>query len=260
MNILTQIKYWIIPLILILHSVALSQIVIGTESIKTDESTDKVKEKANKTSNSNGLINKERTQIYISASPMYTFRTLRTNEGLFGQELGERANEVGAWVWNYGLGIRSPLNNHFTLEIGTMLSRNRETYRFEESDSMYAYQNTYRHVAVPIQLAYTTGNELSIYCAVGFMPKAFISQRQDINYKAPQGFEQQESEILRNGYNLFLVDAIMSLGLRFETAQNFGLFLMAEGMYQLNNNYTRQGPFVRNAFGVGLSFGMHFYM
>jgi hypothetical protein len=56
------------------------------------------------------------------------------------------------------------------------------------------------------------------------------------------------------------VDAIMSVGLRFETDQNFGLFLMAEGMYQLNNNYTRQGPFVRNALGVGLSFGMHFYM
>jgi hypothetical protein len=91
-------------------------------------------------------------------------------------------------------------------------------------------------------------------------PKPFLSERRDFEYRDAQGFMVTEKEVLKNGYQQFLVDAIGSVGIRLTTDQNFGIYLQAEGCYQLNSNYSKQGAFIRNAYGVGLSFGMQFYL
>lgn len=200
------------------------------------------------------------TEFYFGISPMYTFRTLVTNEGLFGKEVGDRENEFGEWVSSYGVGLRSGLSKHLLLDIGFGVSRNRESFSIDQPDSLFQYSNTYRHIAIPIQLGYTYGEEISFFTSIGLMPKAFLSQRRDILYRDQAGFEVDEKEIIKDGYHQFLVDAIGRIGLRFQANNNYGFYLMGEGFYQFSNNYTDQGPFVRRPYGIGLTFGFHVYL
>lgn len=200
------------------------------------------------------------TELYFGISPMYTFRTLVTNEGLFGKEVGDRENEFGEWVSSYGVGLRSGLSQHLVLDMGFGVSRNRESFSINESDSLFQYSNTYRHIAIPIQLGYTYGEEISFFASIGVMPKAFLSQRRDILYRDQAGFEVDEKEIIKDGYQQFLVDAIGRVGLRLQANNNYGFYLMGEGFYQLSNNYTNQGPFNRRPYGIGLSVGFHVYL
>jgi hypothetical protein len=200
------------------------------------------------------------TEIYFGVSPMYTFRTLVTNEGLFAQDLGDRALEFGEWVSSYGFGLRSGLSEHFLLDIGIGVSRNREAFSIDRPDSLYQYSNTYRHIAIPIQIGYTYGKEISFFTSIGLMPKAFLSKRKDIHYRDYAGFEVDEKEIIRDKYQQFLVDAVGRVGFRFQANDNYGFYLMGEGFYQLSNNYVSQGPYIRRAFGVGLSLGFHVYL
>jgi hypothetical protein len=199
------------------------------------------------------------TEIYAGISPMYTFRTLVTNEGLFGKEVGDRENEFGEWVSSYWVGLRSGLSKHIVLDIGFGVSRNRESLSIDQPDSLFQYSSTYRHIAIPIQLGYTYGEEISFFTSIGAMPKAFLSQRKDILYRDEAGFEVEEKEIIKDGYQQFLVDAIGRIGLRFQANNNYGFYLMGEGFYQLSNNYTDQGPFIRRPFGIGVSVGFHVY-
>lgn len=250
---LTDFKRSFITFLICFTTVTLDAQIITDTAPKEDKS-----KKANTPPQKNETPSS--TEIYAGISPMYTFRTLATNEGLFGEPIGDRANEFGEWVSSYGIGLRSGLSTHFVLDIGVSSSRNRESFSINEPDSLNQYSNTYRHIAVPIQLGYTVGNEVAFYASVGLQPKAFLSQRTDILYKDPAGFEVEEKEIVRDGYNQFLIDAIGRVGLRFQANDNYGLYLMGEGFYQLTNNYSDQGPFIRRAFGVGLSVGIHVYL
>ena len=200
------------------------------------------------------------TEIYVGISPMYTFRTLVTNEGLFGEEVGDRENEFGEWVSSYGVGLRSGISKHFLLDFGLGVARNREAFSIDEPDSLFQYSSTYRHIAIPIQIGYTYGQEISFFTSIGVMPKAFLSQRKDILYRDEAGFDVDEKEIIKDEYQQFLVDAIGRIGFRFQANNNYGFYLMGEGFYQLTNNYTNQGPFVRKPYGVGLSVGFHVYL
>jgi|GEM_PF-231308 len=200
------------------------------------------------------------TDIYFGVSPMYTFRTLVTNEGLFGEEVGDREQEFGSWVSSYGIGLRSGISKHFLLDFGFGVSRNREAFSINEPDSLFEYTSTYRQIAIPIQLGYTYGEEISFFMSLGLMPKAFLSQRKDILFRDQSGFEVEETEIIKNGYEQFLVDAIGRVGFRFQTSNKLGIYLMGEGFYQLSNNYTDQGPYIRRPFGIGLSMGFHIYL
>jgi hypothetical protein len=200
------------------------------------------------------------TEFYLGISPMYTFRTLESNEGLPGEPIGDRVNEFGSWVSSYGIGLRSGISKHLVLDFGFGLSRNRESYSIDEPDSLFQYTSTYRHISIPIQIGYTYGKEISFFTSIGVMPKAFLSQRKDILFRDEAGFEVEEKEIIKDEYQQFLVDAIGRVGLRFQANNNYGLYIMGEGFYQLTNNYTNQGPFIRKAYGIGLSVGLHVYL
>lgn len=251
---LTDFKTWLFVVVLMISLNSFSQIVIGDETSQPTTANDAVTKKERK------VITDDWSEFYFGIQPMYTFRTLKTNEGLFGKPLGDKEEEFGDWVSSYGLGVRTTLNHNFILDIGVGVSRNRESFSIDRPDSLFQYSNTYRHIAMPIRIGYNYGKDLAFFAAVGLMPKAFLSERRDIFYRDNQGFDVEEKELFKNNYQQFLVDAIASVGIRLSTDQNFGFFLMAEGAYQLTNNYTKQGPFIRNSFGVGLSVGFQFYL
>lgn len=202
----------------------------------------------------------EGTEIFIGALPMWTYRTLEVNEGLFGKPLEEKVNEEAQIVWSYYTGLRHEITSHFLVNFGFGLSRNRESYAFETSDSLYAYTNTYRHIAIPAQIGFTTKGEFNFFFTAGVSGKAFLSRRTDLQTRE-QGSLVQEAEFITNqGFNLMLLDAVASSGFRFELDETYGIYLLLEASRQLTNNYNNQAPHIRKAFGAGVHFGLHFYL
>jgi hypothetical protein len=168
MEYLTDFKKWLIATLLMFYSSAFSQIVIGSEPTQPTQQP-----KQEKAAKERKEITADWSEFYFGLQPMYTFRNLRTNEGLFGKPLGDKAEEFGSWVSSYGVGIRTTLKGNFILDIGTGVSRNRESFSINRPDSLFEYSNTFRHIAVPIKLGYNYGDQFAFYAAIGFMPKAF---------------------------------------------------------------------------------------
>ncbi|MGM0480284.1 MAG: hypothetical protein ACQERC_13765 [Bacteroidota bacterium] len=201
-------------------------------------------------------------EIYAGFTPAFTYRTLRENEGLFGEPIEYREDEVGDWVTSFEAGIRSALNQHLLLELGMGYMRNRERYAFEteNQDSIFRYSNTYRHLSFPIRLAYHFGDEISFYGGVGVMPKAFISRQRKVTTLDINNQEKEEVFVDRNGFNRFIIDAMASVGTRIAFNENYGIFAIAEGRYQLTNNFDEQAPFIRNPYSIGFRIGAQVYL
>ncbi len=201
-------------------------------------------------------------EVYAGFTPAFTYRTLRENEGLFGEPIDYRADEVGDWVTSFEAGIRSAIADHILLELGMGYMRNRERYSFqsENQDSIFRYSNTYRHLSFPIRLAFQHGDELSFYGGIGLMPKAFISRERKVTTLDINNQENEEVFIEREGFNLFVIDAMASAGTRIAFNENYGIFAIAEGRYQLTNNYDEQSPFIRNPYAIGFRLGVQVYL
>ena len=52
------------------------------------------------------------TSLYFNTNWSYTPRKLEVNEGLFGDSLGERANETAGNRWSFGLGFRNQIHKN----------------------------------------------------------------------------------------------------------------------------------------------------
>ncbi|MCC5924610.1 MAG: hypothetical protein JJT77_12565 [Crocinitomicaceae bacterium] len=202
----------------------------------------------------------EGTEFFIGASPMWTYRTLEVNEGLFAKPLGEKTNEEAQVVWSYFIGVRHEIQKRFLVNFGFGLSRNREFYSFETSDSLYEYTNTYRHISFPAQIGFTIGDELNFFITGGVAGKAFLSRRTDLRTREQGSLVRQEEIVTNQGFNLMLLDLIAATGIRFELDENYGIYFLLEAKRQLTNNFDHQAPHIRKAFGAGLHFGLHFYL
>jgi len=200
------------------------------------------------------------TEIYFGVSPAYTFRTLEINDGLFGQPIAYRENETAKWTTGFSAGVRNKINDFLKLEIGAGYSSNQEAYDFTESDSVFRYINTYRHISFPLRIAYTYGDDISFYGGIGIIPKAFLSMKReetvlDINKK-----EETIKTIERDKFNMFLIDAVVTIGTQIKFSRNYGLFAMVEARRQLNNNFNSQSSFVRKPYALGFNIGIEVYL
>lgn len=249
-------KNLLLPLTFLLSFGLSAQIISGNESKK--EQKEEKKEKVEKSVS----LDKSGIEIYAGYSPAFTFRTLAENDGIFGKPLGQRENEVGEWIGSFEAGVRNDLGNNLQLQIGLGYTRNRESYSFEstETDSIYRYVNTYRHISFPIRLSYEYGDEIAFFGGIGIMPKAFLSMQKvetviDIN--------NQESDITtieREGYNFFVLDAIGTMGTKIEFNPNYGIYATLEARRQLSNNYDSQSPYIRRPYALGFNFGIQIYL
>ncbi len=199
------------------------------------------------------------TEIYVGVSPSYTFRTLEINEGLFGKPLGHRNEEVGEWTTGFNVGVRTKVTDFLKLEIGVGYSGNKESFDFTSNDSVFKYSNTYRHIDFPMRIAYSYGNEISFYGALGVIPKAFISMKDETTTLDINGNEQTIKTIEKDNFNFFLIDAVATIGTQVKFSENYGMYAMLEGRRQLTNNYNSQSAYIRKAFAIGFNVGIEIY-
>ena len=200
------------------------------------------------------------SEAYFGVFAGHTDRVLGVNEGLFAGEVGERVEEEPILVSSVFIGMRSKIYKNLSLDIGAGYTRNGERFSINEPDSLYEYQNTYRHISFPIQLALSTGEKDGFLVTAGIAPKAFISKRTDLKYRDENGFEQEEKIIKRDGFEFFLFDVTSSLGWRFQFDDSYGIYILGRGMYQITNNYDKQSPLTRNPWAVGIHLGFQFYL
>lgn len=243
-------KYLIVFLVVFSFGVN-AQIITNSPEIK-EKKEKKVKPEKDKT--------KTGVEFFVGVSPALTYRTLTVNDGIFGQPLGQRVDEKPMWSVGYNLGVRTPLAKGFKLEIGAGYESNKEKYDFESSDSIYRYTNNYHSISIPIKLAYTYGDQIKFYGALGIVPKGFISMTKretvlDINNK-----ESLIKSRERDGYNLFLLDATASIGTQIKLSENYGVFANIEGRRQLTSNYNKQNSYVRKPFALGFNIGIEIYL
>ncbi|HLV42308.1 MAG TPA: hypothetical protein VKY37_08520 [Brumimicrobium sp.] len=232
--------------------------IIGNAQIITNdakkEETKKVKEDKFEIKTPRG------TELYFGVSPAYTYRTLEVNEGIFAQPIGERENETALWTTGFNIGVRNKISDFLKLEFGVGYSSNKEAYDYTQSDSVFKYNNTYRSISFPIRLAYTYGDEISFYGGIGIIPQAFISMKHEETTLDINKNEQTIKTIERDKFNMFLIDAVATVGTQVKLNHRYGVFAMVEARRQLNNNFTSQSPYIRKPFALGFNLGIEIYL
>lgn len=189
----------------------------------------------------------------------YTFRNLQTNEGLFGDTLGERAKEYGLNTWSYGLGFRSKVASHVFIGAGINLLQHGEQYAFKAADSTYSYSSIYRYTAMPLFVQYVTGKKLELTATLGVMPAMFFNYRRFITYTNPQNVETSETVEANNGDQRFTSTVLFtfaSVGAQYQFSPNWKIFAQPEFRYQLGSSYTKTNPFKHQSYAIGASMGL----
>lgn len=198
------------------------------------------------------------TELYVGMTPSFSSRVLQPNDGLFGKPLGERENEVGKWISSYGLGVRSALGENVGFEFGVGFNREKEFYSFEDVDTSYMYTSTYNYLNFPLKVSFFTPGRLSFYGAAGIAPKVFFQQKKEITFNNGTGFDTNEEEIIKDGFNTMMIDVVANAGIRYNATDIWGVYLLPEFRYQLNSSYDNQAPFKRNPYAFGIQFGLQF--
>lgn len=198
-------------------------------------------------------------EIYFSIEPAYSYRLVDVNPKFLTGNVDALENEESVVLTSFTLGLRKNVSDNLVFDIGFGFSRNGETFSYGSSDSLYEYSNTYRHLSFPVKFAFSIGDKLSWYFGVGLTPKAFLSLKKDLRYStAFSSFVQEEEIVTRDGYNLFVVDASASIGVRVPLGDNAGLHLFTIGDYQLNNTYDSMSTIIRKAYRIGGAIGFYF--
>jgi len=205
------------------------------------------------------MFNYSNDEIYFSIEPAYSYREVMNNPKFITGNAEELEGEESVTMTSFTLGLRKSINKNLYIDIGVGFSRNGEFYNFETADSLFEYKNTYRHIAFPFHFAYSTGENVSFYAGLGIRPQAFLSIKRDLRYTTTiSSFEQEEEIITREGYNLFILDASFTMGVKIPLGDNAGLHLLSIGNYQLNNTYDSMSNIIRRAYRIGGAVGVYF--
>jgi hypothetical protein len=232
-----------------------SQILIGGSETKEDskkvEKIKKVKAEGPESKQKDGS-----TSVYFIANWSKTNRLLESNGGLYGDTLGERANEESLNKWSFGLGMQNKLNKYLMWDGGIYLSRNGESYNFTGIDTSYSYKTTYNYVGMPIRLNFTYGETFKFYAGAGLMPQMFTRYRQEREWTTSNNSSEKETFKTKSGYNPFVLSAIFNIGLILNFENNWALFVSPEARIQLTSSYPKLDGFIHKGRAYGISFGL----
>lgn len=231
---------------------AFSQVEISKENSAKEE-------KERKKTKTKELIEKDSlsaTSLYFNSNWSYTPRRLEVNEGLFGDSLGERANETAGNRWSFGLGFRNQIHKHIALEGGLSFMRNSEKYNFEGVDTAFSYVTEYSYLALPIKVYYTYGKEFKFLGGVGITPQMFVRYKQDRNWKTTEGNEESETIKTTTGFNSFTISATISAGVQIELGKRVSVQVIPEYRIQLNSSNTKQDSYKHYARAIGVNAGI----
>ncbi|MFA5573428.1 MAG: outer membrane beta-barrel protein [Brumimicrobium sp.] len=254
-------KYLILSLSMIIFSVNAQIITNETEtSNKKTKNKEEINHKKEKKKKTREQREKSGVELFVGVSPAYTFRVLQQTEGIFGKPLGIREKEEGKWTTGIHAGARSKLSENFKIEFGAGYYTNKETFDFEEKDTVFRYINTYRNLSFPIRIAYTFGGDISFYGGIGIIPKAFLSMKREETTLDINKQEVTDSWREMDKFNRFLLDGVVTIGTQIKLNKHYGIYAMVEGRYQLVDNYVKQAPHGRHPYSLGFHVGIEVYL
>lgn len=246
-------RYIFILFIILLSKFSTAQIITETNS------KPKAKKEKLKRVKSDTLKVERNTFIYLGANWSNTYRTLTENKGLFGDPLGERANEKSLNKWAFSLGFQSQFHKHFYWDGGFSYYQNGEQYKSNLIDTSYRYKTTYSYLGMPIRINFTYGKKLQLIAGVGIEPALFLKYKQE-RFWTPQGKSSESTEVFktRSDYNSFVFSALANVGIKYNFSSRFGLYLIPEARWQLNSSYIKTASYKHKALAYGFYFGLTF--
>jgi hypothetical protein len=230
-----------------------AQVVIGSPENKSKKETPK-KKKANELKLNS--IAEMGTRIYLLSNWSNSTRTLTESTGLYGDPLGERANETAAQVWSFGLGIQNDLTKHFFWDAGISYVQNGENYSFQLGDSSFMYQTRYQYVAMPLRFNYhIQKNRFHVYAGIGLMPQMYVSSKRSVDWT--KGNQSNTfDEVLGEKTAPVVLSGLLNLGLLVDLKKGFSLLISPEFRFQLNSSYDKFQSYIHKNQSIGISFGL----
>ena len=198
--------------------------------------------------------------IYFGVDCLNNFRDLTPNSNHLSTELGERANEIPRWMSGYSLRIAIPILKFFRLNGGIAFQQNGESYNWMSSisDSSFAYQTSFRYIAMPVQISVEYGGKLGVYGALGVSPGIFKSFIQKQEWKNELGSTNTEEITIQNDCNSFIISVQGDLGLQYHINNNLGIQITGHYRKQLNNTYKQFEDYIHKAFAFGFNFAISY--
>lgn len=195
------------------------------------------------------------TEVFLGTIWSKSNRELIMNGDLFGDSLGERANEKNLTTWSYAIGFRNYLTPHFAIEGGIGLFKNGESYHFEGADSTFDYQTTYTYIAMPVKFNYCYGNEIRFMSAIGIIPAMFNQYAQTQQWENSAHEKGKEKFKTKSGYNSFVISACINAGVQIKYSPAWSIYIMPEYRFQLNSSYTEINAYKHYSRAFGINFG-----
>ena len=230
-----------------------SQIVIGEEVEEKKHNGNEVEKtvREKKVVETDGI-----NSIYFVTNWSSTSRSLVSNGELFGKELGTRADETTLNTWSFGLGLRNRFGRHYFWDGGIAYYRNGESYLFTDIDTMFAYQNYYNYIAMPLRLNAFIGDKYKLSAGAGLVPQMFSSFRQETQWETTTQSKGKDTEKTKSGYNSFALGAIVNIGLTMDFDNGWTLLVSPEFRWQLTSSYTKIAPYIHKGRAYGVTFGL----
>lgn len=244
--------------LLTVHSFSFSQIEsgkVGGEK-KTEQKIEKIKPAKVKTPKEITPFVSSSTKLEIGMNVGMGFRSLSQNKSVFGEALGTKSEETPLFVSGYNLGIRSQLNSNFHLHFGFSLAQTGEQYRFEQADTLSAYQTKYTYFAVPIGIQFVAGKKLRFVAGLGLQPQLLAKTSTNLEFRDRYNATSSDKTSSKIGKQFFTLGSYANLGLEFQASKKVSVYLLPEIRYNLTNTFGKQEPHVHKGQFFGAQFGI----
>lgn len=231
-----------------------AQIVIGDEKEEKGKIVETAKKKSRETADDHSFL-------YMQTHWAKSYRVLQENDNVFGQALGERANEVARSVNGFGIGVRTNIKGRFDFVAGLGYLIYGEEYKYEEPDTNFMYTTSYRYVSIPLGLEYRLGKDLRLVAGFGLIPGMFINNTQDQTWKTKKnlsGKNQEKFDVNKDDLNPFSLSTYFRIGAEIQYSERFSLYVIPEYRRQLTSTYTTQSAYVQYPFSLGATIGLSY--
>jgi len=178
------------------------------------------------------------------------------NGGIYAASLGEREYEKSLDSWSLGIGVRDRILPYLTWEGGITYIQNGESYLYEGSDTLHAYESTYKYIGMPVKAYFTCGKNVRLYVGGGLIPQLFTKYKQDRRWEDAVNTKTKETYTTQNGYRSFVLSAVANVGVHLTMGRNVSLLLVPEYRLQLISSNVETSPYAHFGRAIGVNMGL----
>ena len=182
-------------------------------------------------------------EVFFNVQRMSTFRTLETNQGLFGDTLGKRIDETPKGFTSLSIGFRAELTKHLQLEGGLIYMKTGEQYAFDGGDTTFNYINTFRYIGLPLGLNYVAGDEIQFITGVGIIPGLLQSIQSEQEWVTTTNTPGDTTVIDRSGaigYSPYVLNAYFQIGGQLKLSDQWSFSILPIFRLQLTSSFLQQ--------------------